>query len=175
MWGLNRHITVARAIFLSSYFHSPFILSMIRLDFKVLYTIPTASNPTGVSTTLERKQKIYELACEYNIMIMEDDPVRTHFLIKILGWCVLQYFYLQFGPHKIPSYLSIDTQQRVLRFDSFSKIMSAGAREYELDCSAKECAWDLLVDRNRWSNDCPSTPSPPAWCQMDSLKQLSMN
>ena len=37
------------------------------------------------------------------------------------------YFYLQFG-ERIPSLWSLDTDGRVLRFDSLSKIMSAGLR-----------------------------------------------
>lgn len=79
---------------------------------RVLYTVPTGGNPTGTSTTLERKEKIYELAQKYNLIILEDDP----------------YYYLQFGEDRLPSYLSMDVDQRVLRFDSFSKILSAGIR-----------------------------------------------
>lgn len=40
---------------------------------KVMYLIPTVSNPTGYLMTKERKQKIYEIACKYNMMIVEDD------------------------------------------------------------------------------------------------------
>ncbi|KAI8914183.1 pyridoxal phosphate-dependent transferase [Gorgonomyces haynaldii] len=78
---------------------------------KVLYTVPVGGNPTGVSTTFERKKEIYKICQEHDILIMEDDP----------------YYYLQFGD-RIPSYLSLDTDGRVLRFDSFSKVLSAGAR-----------------------------------------------
>lgn len=81
---------------------------------RVLYTVPVAGNPTGITTTLTRKREIYKLAQEYNVLILEDDP----------------YFYLQFGD-QVPSYLSLDTDGRVLRFDSLSKILSAGIR---LDC-----------------------------------------
>jgi DNA-binding transcriptional MocR family regulator len=41
---------------------------------KVLYTIPTGSNPTGASLSEERKQSIYSIASEYNLLILEDDP-----------------------------------------------------------------------------------------------------
>jgi DNA-binding transcriptional MocR family regulator len=41
---------------------------------KVLYTIPTGSNPTGVTVSLERKKAIYKICQEYDILIMEDDP-----------------------------------------------------------------------------------------------------
>ncbi|KAI8619541.1 pyridoxal phosphate-dependent transferase [Chytriomyces sp. MP71] len=79
---------------------------------RVLYSVPIGGNPTGCSTTLARKKHIYEIACKYDILILEDDP----------------YYYLQFADTRTPSYFSMDTQQRVLRFDSFSKILSAGVR-----------------------------------------------
>lgn len=79
---------------------------------RVLYTIPTASNPTGATQTAERKAAIYKVAQRFNLLIMEDDP----------------YYFLQFSPKRHKSYLSMDTDARVLRFDSFSKIMAAGMR-----------------------------------------------
>jgi 2-aminoadipate transaminase len=41
---------------------------------KFLYTIPTFQNPGGVTMTLERRRRLLELAREYNILIVEDDP-----------------------------------------------------------------------------------------------------
>lgn len=82
---------------------------------RVLYTIPTGSNPTGVTTSVERRRRIYELVCKYDLLLLEDDP----------------YYYLQFpsnGTKRVESYFSMDTEGRVLRFDSFSKILSAGIR-----------------------------------------------
>lgn len=79
---------------------------------KVLYTVPVAGNPTGVNISLERKKKIYAIAQKYNFIILEDDP----------------YYYLQFSEQRIPSYFSMDVDGRVLRFDSFSKILSSGIR-----------------------------------------------
>ena len=91
---------------------------------RVLYTIPTGQNPNGSTQTLARKQEIYALACQYNLIIMEDDP----------------YCFLNYGAQPMPkadadfrvpvnpSYFSMDTQGRVLRFDSFSKTLSSGLR-----------------------------------------------
>ncbi|ORY74220.1 PLP-dependent transferase [Neocallimastix californiae] len=79
---------------------------------KILYTVPTGCNPTGMIIPLYRKEQIYELAQKYNFLILEDDP----------------YYYLQFSPHRIPSFFSMDIDGRVLRFDSFSKVISAGMR-----------------------------------------------
>ncbi|XP_042858690.1 kynurenine/alpha-aminoadipate aminotransferase, mitochondrial-like [Penaeus japonicus] len=81
---------------------------------KFIYTIPTACNPTGAVTSEERRREIYKTACEYNLLILEDDP----------------YYFLQFmDEEKFPSsYLRLDTEGRVLRFDSFSKIIASGLR-----------------------------------------------
>ena len=78
---------------------------------RVLYTIPTGANPSGGTLTLSRKQAIYRLAQKYNLLIMEDDP----------------YYYLQFNK-RVPSLFSMDVDARVLRFDSFSKVLSSGLR-----------------------------------------------
>jgi len=78
---------------------------------KVLYTIPTGSNPTGASTSFERKKQVLKIAKENDLIIIEDDP----------------YYFLQFNP-KTPSYQSMDTEGRVIRSDSLSKILSSGMR-----------------------------------------------
>ena len=41
---------------------------------RVLYTIPNGGNPTGVSLDLARKRRLYEVAREWSILILEDDP-----------------------------------------------------------------------------------------------------
>nr|AAH71002.1 MGC80030 protein [Xenopus laevis] len=41
---------------------------------KFLYTIPNGCNPTGATLTTERKIEIYQLAQEYDLIIIEDDP-----------------------------------------------------------------------------------------------------
>ena len=69
---------------------------------KVLYINPTGANPTGTLLSAERRKEIYQLCCDYNLLLLEDDP----------------YYYLQFGEKESrpPSFLSLDTQGRVLRF-----------------------------------------------------------
>lgn len=79
---------------------------------KVLYTVPTGGNPTGCGLTFERKKEIYNIACKYNLLIIEDDP----------------YYYIQYTKDYVPSFLSIDVEGRVVRFDSFSKLLSSGMR-----------------------------------------------
>ena len=79
---------------------------------RVLYTIPTGANPTGASMPIERKQDVYKTAQKHNMIIVEDDP----------------YYYMQFSNKRTPSFFSIDIDGRVLRTDSFSKILSSGVR-----------------------------------------------
>ena len=52
---------------------------------RVLYTVATAGNPSGATTTAARKLEILKLAKEYNFLILEDDP----------------YYFLQFGERVI--------------------------------------------------------------------------
>ncbi|XP_034413030.1 kynurenine/alpha-aminoadipate aminotransferase, mitochondrial [Cyclopterus lumpus] len=79
---------------------------------KILYTIPNGGNPTGASMTSQRKQEVYKLARQYDMLIIEDDP----------------YYFLQFDKPWAPTFLSMDVDGRILRTDSFSKILSSGLR-----------------------------------------------
>ncbi|KAI0672561.1 L-tyrosine:2-oxoglutarate aminotransferase [Trametes maxima] len=87
----------------------------------VLYTVPCGQNPTGSTLSLERRKKIYEIAQRYDLIIIEDDP----------------YYFLQYDRTRSEpgasndfarSLLSMDTDGRVIRIDSFSKIMAPGMR-----------------------------------------------
>ncbi|KAK1222005.1 hypothetical protein PQX77_015184 [Marasmius sp. AFHP31] len=84
---------------------------------KVLYTVPYGGNPTGMTVSLSRRKEVLKLAREHNFIILEDDP----------------YFYLYYGTaERPPSYFSLEREEpevgRVVRFDSLSKILSAGLR-----------------------------------------------
>merc|ERR1719228_3139626 len=81
---------------------------------KFLYINPTGANPTGTVLPLDRRREIYKLCSQYNLILLEDDP----------------YYYLQFEEKHLrpPSFFSLDTEGRVVRFDSFSKILSSGIR-----------------------------------------------
>uniref|UniRef100_A0A8C2QVJ4 Aminotransferase class I/classII large domain-containing protein n=1 Tax=Capra hircus TaxID=9925 RepID=A0A8C2QVJ4_CAPHI len=79
---------------------------------KFLYTVPNGNNPAGNSLTAERKREIYELARKYDFLIIEDDP----------------YYFMQFNKPWTPTFLSMDVDGRVIRADSFSKVLSSGLR-----------------------------------------------
>jgi hypothetical protein len=73
-------------------------------------------NPSGTSLSLARKQKLYQLASEHNMLIIEDDP----YIELLLGE----------NPVRVQSLFSMDTEGRVVRFDSFSKSKETGGVEW---------------------------------------------
>ncbi|PNP39342.1 hypothetical protein TGAMA5MH_08760 [Trichoderma gamsii] len=134
----------------------------------VLYAIPTGQNPTGTTQSLERRKEIYKVAQQHDLIILEDDP----------------YYFLQMDPYTssknssdaagiqsstdflkklIPSYLSIDVDGRVIRMDSFSKVISPGARLGWVTAPAQ------LIERYKYHTDV-STQSPAGLSQLAVFK-----
>ncbi len=79
---------------------------------KFIYTIPNFQNPAGITTSLEKRKKIYELAVKYNVVILEDNP----------------YGDLRVSGEPVPAIKSFDTEGMVVYNGSFSKIISPGMR-----------------------------------------------
>lgn len=79
---------------------------------KLLYLIPTFQNPSGITTSAEKRRKIYDTALRHGVIILEDNP----------------YGELRFSGDDIPTMKSIDTENIVVYCSSFSKILSAGIR-----------------------------------------------
>ncbi|MEO2203559.1 PLP-dependent aminotransferase family protein [Paenibacillus pabuli] len=79
---------------------------------KLIYLIPSFQNPTGVTTSLEKRKAIYALAKQYGVMILEDNP----------------YGELRFSGEDVPTIKSMDEEGLVIYVGSFSKILSAGLR-----------------------------------------------
>lgn len=79
---------------------------------KLLYTISTFQNPSGITISLEKRKKILELAEKYDFLIYEDNP----------------YGELRFSGEEIPTLKSLDKNGRVIYFGSFSKILAPGMR-----------------------------------------------
>lgn len=79
---------------------------------KYIYLIPNFQNPTGRTMSLQRRREIYEIAKKYNLIIYEDDP----------------YGDVRFTGDDVPTFKSIDVDNRVLYVGSFSKTLSAGLR-----------------------------------------------
>ncbi len=81
-------------------------------NIKLIYTIPTFQNPSGITMSLEKRKKLLELANKYNIYIIEDNP----------------YGELRFKGQDLPTIKSLDKNGRVIYVGSFSKILSPGLR-----------------------------------------------
>lgn len=79
---------------------------------KFLYVIPNFQNPMGISMSLEKRKKTYQLAKKYGILILEDNP----------------YGDLRFTGDMIPSIKSMDDEGIVLYAASLSKIIAPGMR-----------------------------------------------
>ena len=84
---------------------------------KFVYLIPTFGNPSGALLTLERRQKILELAVKTQTLIVEDDP----------------YGDLYFGEMPPPSLLALSadvpgSRELLAYCGSLSKVLSPGLR-----------------------------------------------
>ncbi|KAL4955705.1 pyridoxal phosphate-dependent transferase [Aspergillus filifer] len=103
---------------------------------RVLYLVGVGSNPTGATISTQRRTEIYDVCVEFDIILVEDDP----------------YYFLQYPNYNpsqqtqptdsdspplstsdflktlTPSFLSLDTQGRVIRLESFSKTLFPGLR-----------------------------------------------
>ncbi|KAH9009850.1 pyridoxal phosphate-dependent transferase [Lactarius deliciosus] len=110
---------------------------------RVIYTIPVGQNPCGTTMGLERKQAIYDICVEYDVIIAEDDP---YFFIQIGEFVPKSQRTAEREPPAgeevqrfidslEPSFLRVDTQGRVIRMDTFSKTIAPGVRLGWFTCS----------------------------------------
>lgn len=79
---------------------------------KMLYCVPTFSNPTGKTYSAENRKAIAEMTAKYGVIVIEDDP----------------YSKLRFKGEYVPSLKSWDKAGNVIFISSFSKIISPGNR-----------------------------------------------
>lgn len=90
-----------------------YLEEMIKLHHpRMLYTIPTFQNPTGITLSLERRGQLAHLAAQYGMMIAEDDP----------------YHSLRYTGESLPSIKSFDLSGWVMLLGSFSKVIAPGLR-----------------------------------------------
>lgn len=81
-------------------------------DAKFIYTIPNFQNPSGVTMSLEKRKKVYNLAKKYGVLIIEDNP----------------YGDLRYSGEYVPNIKSFDTDGIVIYAGSMSKVISPGIR-----------------------------------------------
>jgi 2-aminoadipate transaminase len=96
--------------------------SALRKGPKFIYVLPNFQNPSGCTLSLERRQKLVELADKYGVPIVEDDP----------------YGQLRYEGENIPSVVYLDSKFRgpngghysgnVIYLSTFSKLLAPGLR-----------------------------------------------
>lgn len=103
-------------------------------------------NPTGILLSLERRKELYAIASKFDVLIIEDDP---YWYLQFPSAAVEEgksrnkppvadalstpqkperstgYPFLD---SLVPSFLSVDTDGRVIRLDTFSKTVAPGCR-----------------------------------------------
>ena len=84
---------------------------------KLVYLVPTFGNPSGAMLSLARRKRVLELAAQYKVLVVEDDP----------------YGELYFGKPPPPSMLAMSDQvpgsrEWIAYCGSFSKVLSPGLR-----------------------------------------------
>jgi DNA-binding transcriptional MocR family regulator len=103
-------------------------------------------NPTGGTLSVQRRKDIYALCSKYDVIIIEDDPYwHLQFPSAIASEAAARNMPYTPGPMHtlsltekssgfpfldslVPSYLSVDTEGRVVRLDTFSKTVAPGCR-----------------------------------------------
>ncbi|THE65288.1 PLP-dependent aminotransferase family protein [Salinadaptatus halalkaliphilus] len=78
----------------------------------LLYTIPNFHNPTGVTSSADRRERLLELAETYDFMILEDDP----------------YGQLRYEGTEPPPIKALDETGRTIHVNTFSKTIAPGVR-----------------------------------------------
>jgi DNA-binding transcriptional MocR family regulator len=81
---------------------------------RLLLTIPTSHNPTGITMSLERRRRLLALAGEFDLAVLEEDA----------------YGELRYSGVPVPRLKALDTgdRSRVIYVSSFSKVMLPGLR-----------------------------------------------
>ncbi|MBQ9680208.1 MAG: PLP-dependent aminotransferase family protein [Ruminococcus sp.] len=79
---------------------------------KMIYTIPNFQNPSGVTMSLGKRKRLYELAKAHDCLIIEDNP----------------YGDLRYYGEDVPAIKSFDEDGIVIYSGSFSKVVSPGIR-----------------------------------------------
>jgi len=79
---------------------------------KFIYVIPTFQNPAGVVMPEKRRKELIDIAHEYDLVIVEDDP----------------YGKLSYDSEHVKPIKAFDDDGRVIYMSTFSKILAPGFR-----------------------------------------------
>jgi 2-aminoadipate transaminase len=81
-------------------------------DDRLLYTIPTFQNPTGIALSEQRRRRLAAFAGKRGLRVLEDDP----------------YGLVRFEGSPLPTLLELEGGEQVLYSSSFSKTVAPGLR-----------------------------------------------
>jgi 2-aminoadipate transaminase len=87
---------------------------------KMIYTVSTFQNPTGITMTEERKKALVDIALKYNIPIVDDNP----------------YGEIRFAGDPVPTMKAVGGEA-VISLGTFSKIIAPGLRTAWINASDK--------------------------------------
>lgn len=79
---------------------------------KLIYTMPSFHNPTGVSMSLERRRAVIDVAARFGTLLVEDACEQD----------------IYFADHALPALASLDAGGRVVHLGTFSKGLFPGLR-----------------------------------------------
>lgn len=79
---------------------------------KLVYTVPNFQNPTGRTMSPERRKKLAQLATQYDVYVLEDNP----------------YGEIRFKGTHVPAVKSFDKTGHVFYMGTFSKTLAPGFR-----------------------------------------------
>ena len=82
------------------------------LKIKMIYTVPTCHNPAGTTLPMDRRRHLLELAEEYDLLVVEDDP----------------YSFITFEERDVKPLKTLDRSGRVIYMSTVSKILAPGLR-----------------------------------------------
>lgn len=83
-----------------------------RGDAKILFTVPSFHNPTGMTLTKARRERILAMTRRHGVAVVEDET----------------YGDLRFAGSPIPSFRCLPDSDHVIHIGSFSKSLAAGLR-----------------------------------------------
>jgi 2-aminoadipate transaminase len=83
-----------------------------RKKIKFIYVVPDFQNPSGVTMTLERREKLLDLCYEFGTIVVEDSPYRD----------------LRFEGESVPMLGAMDKRGYAFSLHTFSKILFPGTR-----------------------------------------------
>ncbi|HEX6634936.1 MAG TPA: PLP-dependent aminotransferase family protein [Usitatibacter sp.] len=106
--------------------------ALARGDVRLIYTVPTYQNPTGVVMPASRRRELVRLARRHGVPILEDDALRE----------------VRFGSPLPPPLAALDPTGNVICVGSFSKSVMPAARLGYLVAPPKLLAWAISRKRS---------------------------